>query len=227
MEAKDTLEEVSPEDLGLALRRLRRMLQAAHRSSIDVKNSYDFYVLAFKELSKNNYADAFLYYDRAKYELTSAINEAKHNIRGLRIHSSRTVSFFFKLYGLYAVLYGVLSAVLFGALIYGYSDIRILGVPLWSSFFAGLGSSAQILTGVVDDLQREGMVVRYKRIWYTTIPLLSMIFGYMAYLLFSSGLIAFNVKSDDTVFSTMLVCFLTGFMTNWLINRLSNLSENM
>ena len=71
------------------------------------------------------------------------------------------------------------------------------------------------------------MVVRYKRIWYTTIPLLSMIFGYMAYLLFSSGLIAFNVKSDDTVFSTMLVCFLTGFMTNWLINRLSSLSDNM
>ncbi len=227
MEAKDALEDVASEDLGRALTRLRYMLQAAHRSSIDVKNSYDFYVLAFKELSKDNRTDAFLYYDRAKYELTSAINDAKHNLRGLRIHSSRTLSFFFKLYGLYAVTYGILAAIIFGMLIYRYSDLEILGVPLWSSFFAGLGSSAQILTGVVDDLRREGIVVRYKRIWYTTIPLLSMIFGYMAYLLFSSGLIAFNVRSDETVFSTMLVCFLTGFMTNWLIDRLSSMSKNM
>jgi len=66
------------------LKKLDRMLQAAHRSSIDIKNSYDFYVLALKEFNKENLADSYIYYDRAKYELTSAINEAKFKIKGSR-----------------------------------------------------------------------------------------------------------------------------------------------
>ena len=48
------------------IKRLDRMLAAAHRSSIDVKDSYDFYILALKELNKENLADAFLYCDRAR-----------------------------------------------------------------------------------------------------------------------------------------------------------------
>lgn len=203
------------------------MLQAAHRSSIDIKNSYDFYVLALKESIKEETTEALLYYDRSEYELTSAINDAKIKIKGSSFPSMRTLSYFFKLYGLYAVIFGTISTLLFGYLIYRYSDVRIQEVPLWSSFFAGLGSSAQILTGIVDDLRRDGMVTRYKRLWYMAIPLLSLIFGYMAYLLFSSGLIAINANSQSSVFSTMFVCFVTGFLTNWLINRLSKLSSDL
>jgi hypothetical protein len=217
----------SPSDLERDLYRLNHMLEAAHRSSIEIRSSYDFYVLAIKELNKGNMSDAFLYYDRCKYELTSAINDSKLNIKGLRLHSPRTVSYFFKLYGLYAVAFGVASAFLFCYLIYNYSNATILEVPLWSSFFAGLGASAQILTGMVDDLRRDGLVTRYKRVWYMAIPLLSMIFGYMAYLLFSSGLIAFNVDSPSRTFSTMFICFLAGFLTSWMITRLSELSRDM
>ena len=217
----------SSSDLGRDLQRLNRMLQAAHRSSIDIKNSYDFYVLAVKEMNKDNISDAYLYCDRSRYELTNAVNDAKLNLRGLRLHSLRSISFFFKLYGLYAVVFGMLSTLLFGFLIYRYSELTILEVPLWASFFAGLGSSAQILSGVVDDLRKEGAVIRYKRVWYTAIPLLSLIFGYMAYLLFSSGLVAFNVNSQSKIFSSMFVCFLTGFCTNWLIDKLSKISNNL
>jgi hypothetical protein len=209
------------------IKRLDHMLQAAHRSNIDIKESYDFYILALKEFNKENIADSYLYYDRAKYELTSAINEAKFRIRGSRFHSLRTLSYFFKLYGIYAIIFGVLSTFLFSFLIYRYAELSILEVPLWSAFFAGLGSSAQILTGVADDLRRDGLVTRYKRLWYMAIPLLSMIFGYMAYLLFSSGLIAINANSQSRAFSTMFVCFLTGFLTNWLINRLSRISRDL
>jgi len=217
----------STSDLKRDLHRLNHMLEAAHRSSIEIRSSYDFYVLALKELNKENISDAFLYYDRSKYELTSAINEAKLNLRGLQLHSLRTISYFFKLYGLYAVAFGVGSALLFSYLIYRYAGADVLDVPLWSSFFAGLGASAQILTGMVDDLRREGLVVRYKRVWYMAIPLLSLIFGYMAYLLFSSGLIAFNVDSESRTFSTMFICFLAGFLTSWMITRLSDLSRDM
>ena len=205
---------------------LNRMLQAAHRSSIDIKNSYEFNILAIKEFNKDNLLDAFLYYDRSKYELTNAINEAKHNLRGFRIHSLRTISFFFKLYGLYAVVFGMLSCFVFGYLIYRYSTLIILGVPLWASFFAGLGSSVQILSGAIDDLRREGVATRYKRVWYVAIPLLSLTFGYMAYLVISSGLIALNVNSPNEISSSMFICFLTGFSTNWLIDKLSKISRN-
>ncbi len=214
-------------EVEVSLKKLDHMLQAAHRSSIDVKNSYDFYVLALKEFNKENLADSYLYYDRAKYELTSAINEAKFKLKGSSFHSLRTLSYFFKLYGLYAVIFGTLSTLFFSYLIFRYAEVSILEVPLWSAFFAGLGSSAQILTGVADDLRRDGLATRYKRLWYMAIPLLSMIFGYMAFLLFSSGLIAFNANSQTRTFSTMFVCFLTGFLTNWLINRLSQISRDL
>jgi hypothetical protein len=217
----------SSSELERELQKLNRMLQSAHRSSIDIKNSYDFHVLAVKELNKDNLSDAYLYYDRSKYELTNAINDAKLNLKGLRIHSLRTISFFFKLYGLYAAVFGMLSTLIFGFLIYRYSELTILDVPLWASFFAGLGSSAQILSGVTDDLRKEGAVIRYKRVWYMAIPPLSLIFGYMAYLIFSSGLVAFNVNSQSKIFSSMFICFLTGFSTNWLIDKLSKISRNL
>ncbi|MFB3765877.1 MAG: hypothetical protein ACE14P_11620 [Methanotrichaceae archaeon] len=209
------------------LERLNRMLQAAHRSSIDIKSAYDFYILALKEFDKANLTDAFLYYDRSKYELTSAINDAKLDVRGLRFHSLRTIAYFFKIYGLYALIFGMLAILIFSYLIYSYANVTVLSVPLWAPFFAGLGSSAQILSGVIDDLRREKTIVRYKRAWYTAIPLLSLIFGYIAYLIFSSGLLAFNINSENKDFSLMFICFLSGFITNWLINRLSHISRNL
>ncbi len=209
------------------LKRLDRMLQAAHRSSIDIKDSYDFYVLALKEFNKENHSDSYLYCDRARYELTSAINEAKIKIKGTRFHSLRTLSYFFKLYGLYAVIFASLAVFLFSFLIIRFSEVSVLGVPLWSSFFAGLGSSAQILTGIADDLRRYGMASRYKRLWYMSIPLLAMIFGYMAYLFVSSGFIALDGSTQSRDFSIMFICFLTGFLTKWLIGRLSRMSRDI
>jgi len=84
-----------------------------------------------------------------------------------------------------------------------------------------MGSSTQILTGVADDLRCYGMASRYKRLWYMAMPLLAMVFGYMAYLVVSSSFIALNVNdsSQSREFSIMLICFLTGFLTKWLIGR--------
>lgn len=214
-------------ELEIDLKRLDRMLQAAHRSSIDIKDGYDFYVLALKEFNKQNLSDSFLYCDRANYELTSALNEAKINIRGSRFHSLRTISYFFQLYGLYAIAFAALAVILFSLLIYEYPEVKVLDVPLWSSFFAGLGASAQILTGVADDLRRYGLATRYKRLWYMAIPLLSMVFGYMAYLISSPGLLALNDDGGNGLFSIMFICFLTGFMTKWMINKLSRLSRDI
>ena len=157
----------------------------------------------------------------------SAINDAKIKIKGSRFHSLRTLSYFFKLYGLYAVIFASIAVVLFSFLITRFSDAGILGVPLWSSFFAGLGSSAQILTGIADDLRRYGMASRYKRLWYMALALPTMVFGYMAYLFVGSGFIALDGSTDRREFSIMFVYFLTGFLTKWLIGRLSRMSRDI
>jgi len=209
------------------IKRLDRMLAAAHRSGIDVKDSYDFYVLALKELNKENLIDAYLYCDRARYELTSSLNQAKFKIKGTSFHSLRTLSYFFKLYGLYAVIFSALSVIVFGALITAYSSMSVMAVPLWAPFFAGLGASAQILMGVADDLRRYGMASRYKRLWYMALPLLAMVFGYMAYLVFSSGFIALGGDARSRESAIMFICFLTGFLTKWLIGWLSRLSRDI
>jgi hypothetical protein len=217
----------SPGELEGDLKRLEAKIEAAHCSSMDVKKSFDSFTLAVRENAKGNDLEAYLQYQHALYELTSSLNQSKLKVGRLRLHSPRTLSFFFRLYGLYAVSFGVVSSVFFALMIYAYADFRVLDIPLWSSFFAGLGSSAQILSGASDDLRRDGVAIRYKRLWYMTIPLLAMTFGYMAYLLFSSGLVAFNVNSDSSIYSTMLFCFLAGFATSWLINKLSALSGNL
>jgi len=60
-----------------------------------------------------------------------------------------------------------------------------------------------------------------------TIPLLAMVFGYMTYLILSSGLIAQNGSSETRAFSIMFVCFLAGFLTKWLISWLSRMSRDI
>jgi hypothetical protein len=35
------------------------------------------------------------------------------------------------------------------------------------------------------------------------------------------------VNSQSKIFSSMFVCFLTGFSTNWLIDKLSKISKNL
>jgi hypothetical protein len=59
------------------------------------------------------------------------------------------------------------------------------------------------------------------------IPLLAMVFGYMTYLILSSGLIARDGSSETRDFTIMFVCFLAGFLTKWLINRLSRMSRDI
>ncbi len=226
MDSKSIYEPNDVKNLKRHLKRLNYMLKAAHRSSISIQDAYDFYILAWKELNKENLTDAFLYCNRSEYELTNSINDAKLYLFRMKLHSLKTISYFFKLYGLYAILFGILSLLLFAYLIYRYAETRILEVPLWASFFAGLGSSAQILTASIYDLRQNGMARRYKRIWYMAIPPLSIIFGYTAYLLFNSGLLVFNISSESRIFSTMLICFLAGFLTSWMIDTLSRLSKS-
>ncbi|MBN1324595.1 MAG: hypothetical protein JW986_11450 [Methanotrichaceae archaeon] len=203
-------------DLTRELNRLRQDLQAAQSCSIDIKCSYDFYILSLKEFNKKNNEDAILYYDRAKYELTAAVNDSERNATSRLRYFSQKISYLLRRYRLEVVLYGIITTITFGIFIYKYSNVNILDVPIWSSFFAGLGASLQILYGTANDLFKEGRISGYKRIKYFTLPFASIIVGYMAYLISNAVLSVIDIYPKDLI---VLFCFLAGFVISYVLCR--------
>lgn len=53
-------------------------------------------------------------------------------------------------------------------------------IPLWATAIAGLGASAQIMAGTVDDIKATGVVQNYKWVWYTALPFLAAIICFIA-----------------------------------------------
>jgi hypothetical protein len=199
------------------IHRLSYSLRAAQSSSIEIKDSYDFYTLALKELYKSNGQDAFFYYDRANYDLIEAINNAKWDINGHKINSFRTISFYIKLYGLGSIIYSILSTIIFAYFIHSYGDIRIQNVPLWSAFYSGLGAYSFILGETIKELYSEGIITTSRPGWLITIPILCMVSGYMGYLIFNSGLIVNGAESPERISMTVLICFLAGSISSWYL----------
>jgi hypothetical protein len=202
------------------IRRLSYNIKAAQSSSIDIKNSYDFYILALKELHKSNEQESFLYYERANYDLIDAINNAKWDINGHKIHSTRTITYYFKLCGLYSIIYSILCTAMFYYLIYLYGDIKIQSVPLWSAFYSGLGAYSYILGETIKELYTEGIITTSRPGWLITIPILCMISGYMGYLIFNNGIIGSGVESLDRISTTILICFLAGSISSRYLLKL-------
>lgn len=64
---------------------------------------------------------------------------------------------------------------------------EILGVPLWAAFSGGVGASTQILIGVANDSLTDGIMTEYKRTWYIVLPIVALVFGYLAYILIDLG----------------------------------------
>jgi hypothetical protein len=200
------------------IHRLGYRLENACRSSINIKDSYDFYIIALKELNKSNEQEAFIYYERANYELINAINDHKWSVNGYKIHSPRTISYSFKNSGFGSIIYSVLCTMIFVYLTYYYGNIKLQNAPLWSAFYSGLGAYSYILSNTIKKFFRDGIVETNKPGWFVTIPILCMISGYMVYLIFNNG-IGNGVESLDRVSVTILICFLAGSITCWYLLR--------
>jgi hypothetical protein len=223
LELKEAPPVVGTEDLRKSLVRLRAKIEAAHESSIDPQKSYDLYTLAVEDLLRKDVSGGLSRCSAASGELSRAVRIAKASFRGTSIPSARTLSYFSKLYGFYAIAFGIVSTALFDILLSSYPNESVLGVPLWSAFFAGVGSSIQILIGVLRELIEVGLVTMYRRPWYVVLPFLAVIFGYVACLLLSSSIFTFDIISQKG--SIALICFAIGFTTNWIVRELSNTFE--
>jgi hypothetical protein len=170
------------------LTKLGYLLEIAESKGIEVECARDNYLESRNMLYKNKDAfESITKSDQGLFELSKALNKLKFKFLG--IPKWIYMSFVMAKYGLFPMLYGMLSAIVFGYLLFKDTNIIIISVPIWAVLIAGLGASAQIMVGTVGDIKATGVVQEYKRLWYTSLPFLAAIFGYIAYILTDLGMI--------------------------------------
>lgn len=154
-------------------------------------------------------------------------------------------AYFASVWSLLPILTAIIAIILsFVLIVRGYSDFRILFVPLWAPLIGVIGASVQILVGVVNDYKKDSMITKYKRIWYSVLPVVGFVFGFIAILLIQAGLInmtqgqfslnqtnitEFTNFADGTTLIkhstySIIICFLAGYATEWFMGLLGNLA---
>jgi hypothetical protein len=170
--------------------KLGNLLEIAESRCIKATCARINYLDSRSQLYKNKDAfESITKSDEGLYQLTRDLNTFKFNFLG--IPKWTYLSFVIAKYGLFPMFYGMIAAIVFGYLLVSRNaDFLILNVPIWAALIAGLGASAQIMVGTVGDIKATGVVQEYKRLWYTSLPFLAVIFGYIAYILTDLGMVS-------------------------------------
>jgi hypothetical protein len=105
-----------------------------------------------------------------------------------------------------------------------------LGLPAWAGPIGGIGACVQILISVVADVKNDGYSTEYRRVWYTVLPLVGLVFGFIAYMVYEVGLLslaqtASTSSSGSQVFLPALITFLAGYSTDWFMGKLDTLTS--
>ncbi|MGB3944843.1 MAG: hypothetical protein WBK88_08645 [Methanothrix sp.] len=197
------------------LLRLGALLDIAESRSFDVKDARECYNKARNELyRKKDALESITESEKGNTQLTQALNKEKYKLLGFP--KWNYISFSIAKYGLFSLSYGMISAAFFGSfLLFGnVSGNLILGVvPLWAALIAGLGTSAQIMVGTVEDIKDVGIVKEYKRLWYIALPFLGAIFGFIAYILVDLGVISLTGSAPGTPVSNLYATNISGSIT--------------
>jgi hypothetical protein len=156
----------------------------------------------------------------------------------------KRMQFFISLWAITPITIAIIAEIIAFYLIISRGSFVILGVPLWASLIAVAGTSVQILIGVANDYKDDSMVTDYKRLWYIVLPFISFVFGFIAYLLTTAGFISITLgqisSNQSANLSTLsglssnltggssvspsailiIICFLSGYATNWFMELL-------
>lgn len=226
--------------------RLGRLLEIAESRNINVSDTRDtFYSSRNKLYRENDVFGSINECDKCNSKLTAALNGEKYKVIGFPKWTY--VSFVMAKYGLFSLFYGMISAFFFGYILLASNmDIQITifehniidtnmdidpyrlilnVVPLWAAIIAGLGASIQIMVGTVNDIKKIGVVQEYKRLWYTALPLIATIFGFIAYILTDLGAVSIT-GSDMSLIATNISgnINITGLTQANLINNNTSLT---
>ena len=185
------------------LKKLRNLLMIAESRGFSAECAWTHYKESITELyDKKKPQDALKLIDEGFRQLTRVLNTGRTNKRW------DYYTFVIAKYGITSMCAGIISAVVFGYLLFEKQNVFILDVPLWAALIAGLGASAQILVGVVGDVRSTGYVQSYMRLWYWSVPIIAMIFGFVAYLLTDLGLITIGGSSSSIGFNATNISLL-------------------
>jgi hypothetical protein len=206
--------------------KLGSLLEIAESRDIDVSGARTNYYAARNELyTEKEPLKSMEDADKGMEQLTRELNRHKFKFFGLPRWTY--LSFVIAKYGLFSMFYGMAAAIFFGYLLYSQDTNKIiLNVPIWAALIAGLGASAQIMVGTVEDIKAYGIVREYKRLWYTSLPFLAVIFGFIAYLLTDLGMTTTGGSAVGSLNATGLgVLNLTGLEDAQLNNSILNASS--
>lgn len=180
------------------LTKLGNLLEISESRAVHVPCARQNYIDSREQLYKKKDAlESIKDADEGLLQLTKALNEMKFKFFG--IPKWTYISFVIAKYGLTSLFYGLLASIVFGyLLLFKSTNIIIMNVPVWAALIAGLGASAQIMVGTVADIKATGVVQEYKRIWYTSLPFLAAIFGFIAYILTDLGMLTMNGSVSPT-----------------------------
>jgi hypothetical protein len=231
------------EEFHLRLKRLENAIQTAKNCGFYMNKAHDKYIEAKDFLEKKELLNVDRSLWEADYELRMALTGKWYWVR--------LVHFKAKIYGLYPLISSCFCFLLFTGLLFKYPDTSIdpklridlvyieipstvIGVPLWSAFFGGIGSCAQIFARLRSELWWEGAMSDESYMQCIILPWMSLIFGYIAYVLMDLGVIALGGSTSDAgssldimQFKTrIIVCFLAGFATDKFLTKLNEQVKN-
>lgn len=170
---------------------------------------------------------------KARRELDNIVNAQKRE-KFPRWFSIKYLGCIRRFYGIYSFSPSLILMPVFFILLYHFPNLSFnlgdIRIYLWSLWIAGIGSAIQVLVGVSSDLKEKGMVCKYERIWYLLLPIISLGFGFAAYLIIGCGLWTFGgdvTAMEKHSLFPMLICFLVGYSTDWFREKLTSIMETL
>lgn len=229
MGEKEEIEIWTEHDIRVAISRTQSHMQQAKKAGADIQGVHSKISDGLHALDANNKSLAQDNLIEAKLNLTDAINTLEWK--------KRYFSYIAGIYAVPSILYASLLMIVFICLLWHFQDEALITastqkvtttVPIWSLLVAGFGSTVQILIGICSDLRGAGVIRIYKRSWFWSLPFISLGLGFAMYLTLQCGLLSLDSTIDNsTKYLPMLLCFIAGYATDWMRERLSKVMESL
>jgi hypothetical protein len=238
----DLIEDVLKGEVEHSRKKVKGLLgvgRSCLENSTDLDEATQYYEDGIRYWHCNELGEAYCSFDLAEHALMKALKNAgiiRRIFFGTITHSyvPIVISLIFFIIFSYLLLYHIEGIK---------PTPTLIGVPLWAALSGGLGGCAGVLYGVVWDQDYYG-VVRYPwQLWFSVLPIFALTSGYLVYILIDTGIVALGGNPTGLGGNTTaleqprlslpgletkaLFCFLAGFWTYNIIDKLKVLLDNV
>ncbi len=191
------------------------------------RTAADLLLMAIDSFDQGKFDDAGKLLIKSSEAIASAVRELRRRDR---------FQFIMNIYCVWPLVYGAGWLIVFGLLLFfwpfspSFHPTQSLGLPEWAGPIGGIGACVQVFISVVADVKNSGYSLEYRRMWYSVLPLVGVIFGFVAYMVFEVGLVSLGQTASiptkgNQVFFPVLITFLAGYSTDWFMAKLDVLAS--